>query len=993
MLAIRRLTLVLCFVAPVLAGQTAPKRALTQADWDHWRLISGAALSNDGRWAAYTLIPQVGDGELVIRSTQSSTEYRVPRGFLGRPNNTPGGLRGPQGGTGEAEPTGPNASPGQFSADSRFIVVSTQQSRAEVERMQATRPARGARAPNTNRASLAILNLADGKVTAIPGVRSFRLPRDHGTWLAYVPEPDSAADSTRAGGGGQTGRAPGAPAGPRRTYGQPLVLRNLSSGTEERLGDVLAYVFDDSAKVLVYTVVSRDSTRDGAFVRNLAAGTTTTLVSGRGNYKAPTLDRAGTQVAFLSDRDEFGQGKPRFTLFYAPVKASAAQPVVTPAGLAGDLRISDNATVSFTRSGNAIVFGVAPPQPDSVPADSLNGKSSFDLWHWKDPALQPTQKLNATRDRNRSFQAVYFPATKKLVQLANDSTPSVDLSDDARVGLAATRERYRIETMWGDGGTDLYAVNPATGAQRLIRAKVGGQSQLSPEGKYVAFYDQGRWFSYNTATGKTADLTGPIAGVSFQQETWDTPGVPGAWGLGGWTKGDKSLLVYDRWDVWELDPAGVKPPTMLTDSLGRREQIVLRLIQVRRGRGGAGGGGGFGFGGGVQEPLDPAEPLLLRAVNNETKASGFYRDRLGVSAPPEPIVVADAAFGLPIKAENADQWLLTRGTFIEFPNLWTGPSLTQLSRISDANPQQKDYNWGTVELVRWVSSDGVPLKGLLYKPEDFDPAKRYPMIAYFYEDLSQNYHSYIPPNGRNVINPTHYASNGYLIFEPDIHYETGYPGPSAMKSIVPGVQMLLARGYVDPKRLGLQGQSWGGYQAAYMITQTSMFAAAMAGAPVANMTSAYGGIRWGSGLARAFQYEVGQSRIGGSLWETPMRFIENSPLFWLDKVTTPLMMMSNDMDDAVPWYQGIEMFVGLRRLGKEVYLFNYNNDVHNPQSRANQKDIAMRMQQFFDTKLKGAPAPDWMVRGIPYLAKGRDQLQAPPPTGVAPVVLPQPKQP
>jgi dipeptidyl aminopeptidase/acylaminoacyl peptidase len=280
------------------------------------------------------------------------------------------------------------------------------------------------------------------------------------------------------------------------------------------------------------------------------------------------------------------------------------------------------------------------------------------------------------------------------------------------------------------------------------------------------------------------------------------------------------------------------------------------------------------------------------------------------------------------------------------------------------------------------------------KPENFDSTKKYPLIAYFYEDLSQNRYNYVAPNGRNVINATHYASNGYLIFLPDIHYEIGYPGPSAMKSIVPGVQMLLARGYVDPKRLGLQGQSWGGYQTAYMITQTSMFAAAMAGAPVVNMTSAYGGIRWGTGISRAGQYEGGQSRIGGSLWETPMRFIENSPLFWLDKVTTPLFIMSNDNDDAVPWYQGIEFFIAMRRLQKEVYLINYNNDVHNPAGRANQKDIAMRMQQFFDTKLKGAPAPDWMVRGIPYLAKGRDQLGAPSvvPAPVAPAI-PQPQRP
>jgi dipeptidyl aminopeptidase/acylaminoacyl peptidase len=979
------------------ASAPAAKRTLTQADWDGWRSITGATLSNDGRWAAYTLIPQVGDGELVIRSTRGATEYRVPRGFLGRPNNVPGGLRPPVGLNPEAEPTGPTASPGQFSADSRFVVVLTQPSQAEVERMQATRGPRGRPAANTTRGSLAIVSLGDGKVTTIAGVRSFRLPRESGTWLFYIPEPDSASADSAGRGTAAGGRGA---AGVRRSYGAPLVIRNLETGAEERLADVLAWAVDDSAKVLGYTVVSRDSTKDGAYLRSVLSGSTTTLLAGRGNYKGIAFDSAAKQVAFLSDRDEFGAAKEkaRYTLYYTTLKAPAAQAAVTPAALPGGMHVADGATVSFTRTGNAVLFGVAPAIPDSVPPDSLVGKAVFDLWHWKDPTLQPAQRLSAVRDRNRSFATIWFPATRKLAQLANDSIPSVDVSADGRLALAESRERYRIEMMWGDGGTDVYLIDPATGGARMIREKISGQAFLSPDAKYVAFFDKGHWYSYATATGKTVDLTGPVAGVSFDEETWDTPSIPSAWGLAGWTRGDKSLLVYDRWDLWDFDPSGARPAVMVTDSVGRRNHLVLRLVQLARrrgaapaGGGGGGGSGGFGGGGPSREAIDPAEPLLLRAVDEETRASGFYRDRLGVRQPAEKIVMADLAFGPPVKAADADEWLVTKSTFVDFPNLWVGPALTDLARISDANPQQKEFNWGTVELVRWTSADGVPLKGLLYKPENFDSTKQYPLIAYFYESLSQNLHSYVPPNGRNVINPTHYVSNGYLIFEPDIHYETGFPGPSAVKSIVPGVQMLLARGYVDPKRLGLQGQSWGGYQTTFLITQTHMFSAAMAGAPVANMTSAYGGIRWGSGLARAFQYEVSQSRIGKSIWEAPMHYVENSPLFWLDKVTTPLFIMSNDMDDAVPWYQGIELFVGMRRLGKEVYLIDYNNDVHNPQGRANQRDIAMRMQQFFDTKLKGAPAPEWMVKGIPYLAKGRDQLGAPAAAAAAPATSP-PKQ-
>ncbi len=943
----------------ILTAQPSVKRSLTQADWDGWRSINGVVLSGDGHWAAYTLIPQVGDGEMVVRATDGPTEYRVPRGYLGKPNNVPGGLR-PPAMPGQEESTGPNAPSPQFSADSRFVLVQVQPSKEEVERAEGQRGRSRGNARQRN--SLAVLDLASGKVSVIPDVRSFRLPKEGGGWVAYLTEPDS------------NGAA-----------GAPLLLRNLVTGIAERFNEVRDYTLDDSARVLAYTVAGKDSTRNGAFFRSLRNGGTVALASGSGNYKGIVLDRSATQAAFLSTRGE-SVPNPRYGVYYAAVKNATEPPgkktrameatvttAVAPGATQAGFRVSENAGLSFTKSGNAVLFGVAPELPDSVPADSLVGKAVFDLWHWQDPRLQPAQRLAAARDRRRSFQAIWFTGNRRMIQLASDTIPEVDLSDDAKTGFAASVERYRIETMWGDGGTDIYALDPGTGALKLIREKISGAAQLSPEGKYIAFFDKGHWYSYNTSNGKTADLTGGLSGIRFDQETWDTPSIPDGWGVAGWTKGDKSILVYDRWDIWELDPQGSHPAVMVTDSLGRKEGVVLRVVSKSpSGRGGPGGQGRAG-----REPIDPAEPLFLRAVNEDTRATGFYRDRLGVRQTPERIVMDDAGYGDPLKAAHADQWLVSKGTFVEFPDLWTGASLGSLTRISDANPQQKDVNWGTVELVRWTSSDGIPLKGLLFKPENFDSTRQYPLIAYFYEQLSQNLHNYVPPNGRNVINPTHYVSNGYLVFEPDIAYQAGYPGPSALKSVVPGVQSLLARGFVDPKRLGIQGQSWGGYQTAYIITQTSMFAAAMAGAPVVNMTSAYGGIRWESGVARPFQYEIGQSRIGGSLWETPMRYFENSPLFWLDRITTPLFIMSNDADGAVPWYQGIEFFVGMRRLGKEAYLIDYNNDIHNPASRANQKDIARRMQEFFDTKLKGARPPDWMVRGIPYLAKGRDQLEAP----------------
>jgi dipeptidyl aminopeptidase/acylaminoacyl peptidase len=965
-------------LAQQVAQNTTQKKPLTQADWDRWRSINNATLSNDGKWAAYTLTPQVGDGEFVVRATSGTTEYRVPVGYIGRPNNVPGGLRPPQAGPGAgrgpaaAGRFGGAASTSPFSADSRFAFVVAQSNKAEIEALQ--RQWRAARAQGGNPAAtdtvgtstLVIVSLADGKTTPIAGVRSFRLPKDNGKWVVYSAPDTSrraAGDSAnRAGGANRGGGRPGGQGGrgPQRQYGTSIVLRNLDTGAEQKIDDVLTYTFDDSARVLAYTVVSRDSTKDGAYIRDLAKGTTQALLTGRGNYRAFTFDRAQQQFVFTSDRDEFGKPNARSTLYYGTMKTGKAESLVASSILPKDMHLADNAPVTFTRTGTALLLNIAPPPLDTIPADSLVGKSQFDLWHYRDPDLQPTQKLQLARERNKTYQAIYNLQTKKLVQLTTDSLPNVLLSDDGRFGLSATSVAYNIQRMWGEDGDDVYIVDPATGTRKLIKQKISGQASLSTDGKFVLFFDNGHYYTYSMATGKTVDLTAPLPNVHFDQETWSTPSTPAAWGVAGWTKGDKSVLLYDRFDIWELDPTGAKPAVVVTDSLGRRESIVFRLVDLDRTD--------------DERAIDPAKPLMLRAFSEATKASGFYRDRLGAKADPEKIVMADLAYGVPQKARNADVYMVTKSTFIDFPNLWVGPSLTNLTKISDANPQQSQYNWGTAELVTWTSADGVALQGILYKPENFDPNKKYPMISYFYEDLSDGLHNYIAPNGRNVINPTHYVSNGYLIFEPDIHYEIGYPGPSAVKSIVPGVQKLLERGYVDPKGLGLQGQSWGGYQTLFIITQSQMFSAAMAGAPVVNMFSAYGGIRWGTGIARAFQYEKTQSRIGKSIWEAPNQYMENSPLFWLPRVTTPLFTMNNDADDAVPWYQGIELFVAMRRLGKEMYFVNYNNDVHNPASRANQKDIAARMQQFFDTKLKGAPAPDWMVHGIPAKDKGRDQV-------------------
>ena len=502
-------------------------------------------------------------------------------------------------------------------------------------------------------------------------------------------------------------------------------------------------------------------------------------------------------------------------------------------------------------------------------------------------------------------------------------------------------------------------MNICTGESKPLPRAESGLTP-SPHNNYLAGFDGQNWFSIRIPDGKRTDLTGKLP-VKFFNEDDDHPATPPPYGLLGWNSDDKSLYVYDRFDIWKLATDGSEA-TNLTQ-FGRSLGLRFRIARVEKPDDKPG------------EPtrgLDATKPWLLSVENLLTRDTGFYRMLPGQK--PKLLVMGARRYGPPTKAKVADAMILTVSTFSNFADYFLADlNFSELKRITDINPHVKDFNWGKSEIISYQSLDGVALNGILIKPENFDPAKKYPMVVYIYERLTDTYHTFRLPSAGTSINPTYYASNGYLVLMPDIAYKVGYPGQSALKCVLSAIQAVAEKGYVNEKAIGIQGHSWGGYQIAYMVTQTARFKAAIAGAPVSNMMSAYGGIRWGTGLPRQFQYEKSQSRIGETPWQAPMKYLENSPIYMADRVATPLMMLHNDNDDAVPWYQGIEYFLALRRLGKEVYLLNYNGQPHGLTKKSCQRDYTLRMQQFFDHHLKGEPMPEWMTTGIPYLERDTEK--------------------
>jgi dipeptidyl aminopeptidase/acylaminoacyl peptidase len=931
-------------------AQAPVKRPLSYDADDSWRAIQGTRLSNDGQWLAYALTALGDDGELVVRNLKTSQELRHPRG------------------------TSP-----AFTPDGKFVIFTIVPTRADQEasrRAGAASSGSGASAPKNG---LGIMALPSGQVTTVDSIATFRLPEESSTWLAYHKAPAGQAGRGGRGGAGRQGAAGGGRAGAggppaaaepaaegqtsaatptekKKDPGTDLVVRNLTTGQDTTIPDVSDYAWAKDGTWLAYAISSTDAAKDGAFARHTSDGSIQALHTGRGHYKSLVFDRAGRQLAFLSDQPEYEKAVAPYRLYYWNASTPMATELVSSAtrGMPPAMAVSEYFAPQFSEDGLRLYLGTAPPPPP--PADpKAPPPTKVDLWNYKDPLLQPMQQVRATQERDRNYRGVVHLADKRFVQLATPDLPTVNPGVDAVRVIGTSDVKYRQQISWDQDYNDIYLVDLKTGQRREILEHFGATATLSPGGGYVLYFDSGSgsWFTYHIADGTRANLTDRLP-VKFARENHDTPDLAPAYGSAGWTDGDKSVVLYDMFDLWEIHPDGTGA-RVVTAGEGRRQHLVFRYRSLNL----------------EARTLPSTTPLLLTTTNDDTEATGFYRVTLAGTSAPEKILMVDKSIGAPTKAKDADEVVFTEQRFDEFPDLWVSDTTFRTpQKVSNANPQQAQYVWGKSEKIEYTNADGKRLGALLIKPENFDPAKKYPMIVYIYEELSQGLHGYRAPNVGTSINVTRYVSNGYIVLEPDIVYDIGYPGPSAEKCVLPAVKTVVDRGFIDPKRIGIQGHSWGGYQIAYLVTRTNVFAAVEAGAAVADMVSAYGGIRWGTGMSRAFQYEKTQSRIGAAPWDAPLQYIENSPIFWAPRVQTPYLTIANDEDDAVPWYQGIEFFTALRRLGKEAYMFVFNGEKHGLRDRDNQKYWTVHLDEFFDHFLLGRPSPAWMDTGVPFLEKG-----------------------
>lgn len=904
-----------------------------------WKKIEQQRISNDGKWVSYiTLSNTEGDPMLYLWNAANVSTTIFERGTEGR-----------------------------FTEDNAYLIYKIKQ---PLDSLKAKRRKK-MKDEDLPKDSLGIYTLATGALQKVANVKSFSVPQKWAGYVAYQLEADKPEkdDKNSKNGVKDSISAPKPKLKKEdKDNGSKVILHNLTSSRKDTFLYAMEYAFAKRGKRFLIADTGKDSIiTAGVHVFDCDKNSLKTIFRKKGKYKQIALDENGTQAAFIADVDTTKERVRPYDMMFWTDKMDSAKVIARSNKDFSSMKhfiVSENAKPNFSEDGSKLYFGVAP-QPilnDTMllPEEIV----SVEVWSHTDTKLHTQQKVQLEAERKRSYDMVYNIGNQQVIPLADLDLPEINYTDNknADVAIGYSDEAYARAATWeGYAARDYHLVDLKTGNRTPIAQKIRGVARLSPFGKYVYWYNalDSVWMAYSILNKNTIRLTDNKAAPFYEEEN-DVPDNPSAYGGIGWTRDDKAILIYDRYDIWQIDPLSIKAQngknTAKRLTMGRPKQTVYRYIKLDD----------------EERFIEPNARLLLHIFNENDKKEGYaYLDlannTLSNTFEIDNFKYADRV----LKAKNAAAMVTTKQSFQVFPDLLYTSDLKNMQRISNVNPQQSDYNWGTIELVEWTSLDGQKLRGMLVKPADFDPKKKYPMIVNFYEKSSDDLNNYRPLEPlRSQINYTFYSNRGYLVFNPDIPYRIGYPGESCLNSVVSGVTNLMNQGFVDEKRIAVQGHSWGGYQAAYLVTKTNMFRCAGIGAPVVNMVSAYGGIRWESGVMRMFQYEHTQSRIGGSLWQYPLRFLENSPIFSIDKVQTPVLILHNDKDGAVPWYQGIEFFGALRRLDKPVWLLNYNDEPHWPVKLQNRIDYQIRLQQYFDYYLKDAPMPRWMQRGVPAMEKG-----------------------
>ena len=936
-----RLSLFALLFGAVLSGilltptAAAQKKDLTLEDYDQWESLGSNVLSPDGSWFAWTTTKVEGPTTLHVRPVGDGDVHSFLYGTQPR-----------------------------FSGDSGWLAFTIGMSEDDEKKLE--------KAKKRVEMSLGIMNLTTAEVDTVEHVQSASFS-DDGRFLALRKYAEEDSEG-----------------------GADLVVRNLATGSNYAIGNVSEYAFSPEGSHLAVIIDAVEKLGNGVQLIDLSDYAIRILDSDEELYSDLTWRDDSFDLAFLKEGDVVGEDYPDHHVMVFRDVAGSGEMFTLDSAREEGFRIAKEGGVRFSEDGSRVFIGLKEryreeateeegtseaeaeeeesgeeegeqDPDDKTPKDKTIAERDKDLdppgvdvWHWNDPVVQPRQGVMASGDKNFTYLTSWVLDDDRLAKLADENIRNLTLTGDQRhaVGYDETPYQPQLRESW----SDVYVLDTTTGERTKVLERIENVS-VSPDGAYVIYFRANDWWSYSVEDDEHTNLTEDIdtrfnnfTAIYGREE--DRP-----FGTGQWIEGDDAVLLYDQFDVYRVDADGDGVERL---TFGTADSIRFRQVRVDW----------------ENESLAADGPIYFSAYGDETKDSGYFvwqksPSRSEDGGTLDMLVYEPRSISSLRRAEEADVFTFITQKADESPNVYAvDASFSNPIQLTDTNPQQADYTWGHTELVDFVNANGHPLQGRLLYPADYEEGKQYPMIVYIYELRSQSLHTYSMPSRTNAYNQRRFSSEGYFVFEPDIVYRLRDPGMSAVEALVPAVEAVVATGMIDPDRIGLTGHSWGAYQTSFVVTQTDIFSAAVAGAPLTNMISMYNSMYWNSGGTDATIFEISQGRFPQPYWEDMEKYIQNSPVFQAENINTPLMVAFGDEDGAVDFNQGVELYNTMRRLQKEFVLLVYDGENHGLRLKQNQLDYANRTHDWFNYYLLGHEPARWIMDGIPFLEKEIEQKKA-----------------
>ncbi|MDP1843454.1 MAG: prolyl oligopeptidase family serine peptidase [Sediminibacterium sp.] len=915
--------LLLLTITAFAFGQSSAqnKKNLTPEDYGKWQSIGASELSPNGAWVAYQIVVQEDNDTLYVVNKSTNKTYKLA--FAGTP---------------------------EFSKDNQWLAYRIGLPFKEAEKLRdQSKPIEY---------KMGLLNLASGKIETIANISRFGFSKNGKMLAAYLAPPKENKDK-----------------------GSVLLLRNLSDSTSRTIGNVTEYGFNKKSDFLAYIVESANTAGNSVEIFSLETNVLKVIASDTSKFSKLTWAKEGDGLTFFKTFKKEGFEEENAQVYSYTDLNKIPNPILKvfdplkTKGFPAGMRVHNLSTLRMSDDMSSVFFGiqtwtVKPKKEDKKPTDSSKTKAAdslkmenaklamksdaklADVWHWKDAEIQPRQKVTYGQDKNASYLSVWNTDNNSFYQIATEEFPDASVTGNQKYAITATDKKYK--PAFKEDYADFNLVDTKTGVSKSLFTKQQDgfytSPQTSPQGKFLIYFKDKNWFTYNIATQQNTNITANIK-TNFWNTRDDHPATKPPFGLGGWIKGDKEVLLYDEYNIWAVSPDGASARKIAE---GDKEEIAFRVSRVDF----------------EEIYLDDNKPIYFSAYGDKTKKFGYYKYENGKTS---KLIFEDLQVSRIDKAEDANVFSYIKQDYDLSPELYVSDNFTKEQKAASTNPQQQNYYWGKSKLVSFTNKLGKKMQGALYYPANYEAGKQYPMIVYMYEILSNNVHSYVAPSIRRAYNTTNYTTNGYFVFQPDIVYETNDPGMSAVNCIVPGVKEVLKTGMIDASKVGIMGHSWGAYQTSFLITQTDIFKAAIAGAPLTDLISMSLSIYWNSGTPDQKIFETSQGRFDGPWYERTEAHIRNSPMFNASKIKAPLLVTFGDKDGAVDWHQGIEMYGTMRRMEKPFVMLVYADENHNFTKKENQIDYQKRQREWFDHYLLGKPAEKWITDGVSYVERMKEK--------------------